>query len=490
MSAIKSQETQSLNEQNKAIPSKETPVKPLKKAVEKSLGKEQSAIEHKRASNKKPTIKETVVKKASTKEKSIEEKNIEEKNNNEKINNEKINKVSSVTNNEANSPKEPQEQLDRPGTIDCDGVLEVMSDGYGFLRCENYLSGSDDIYVGNSYIRKFNLKTGDFINGKCKSNKGNEKFTPLLYINKLNGDPISSAFSRVPFEKLTPIYPKERLKLENTNEKDYASRIVDLLAPIGKGQRGLIVAPPKAGKTTFLKTIANSIVENNPDVHLIVLLIDERPEEVTDMKRSVNGEVISSTFDELPEHHIRVAEMVLERAHRLCEHKKDVVIVMDSITRLARAYNLTLPPSGRTLSGGLDPGCLNSPKRFFGSARNIEETGSITIIASALVETGSRMDDVIYEEIKGTGNMEVHLSREIAQKRIFPAIDIKKSSTRKEELLLNTKELQTAYEVRRKLENKYPDEALHLLISMLSKTKNNKDFIEKFPQWQKISSNF
>ena len=372
-------------------------------------------------------------------------------------------------------------------TGDCEGVLEVMPEGYGFLRSENYLPGSDDVYVGVNHIKKFGLKTGDMITGKTRTPREGEKFSALIYINKVNGDPISVVLSRVPFEKLTPIYPNQRLNLETPGKQnDNSVRLTSLIAPIGKGQRGMIVAPPKAGKTTFLKNLANSITENNKDVKLIVLLIDERPEEVTDMKRSVNGEVIYSTFDELPEHHTRVAEMVLERAQRLCEHKKDVVIILDSITRLARAYNLTIPTSGRTLSGGLDPMALNKPKRFFGSARNIEEGGSITIIASALVDTGSRMDDVIYEEFKGTGNMEVHLSRDLASRRIFPAIDIIGSSTRKEELLLSEKEAKGAYSIRRMIENGYQIDNMEQLLSMLDKTKNNEEFLNRLESWLKI----
>jgi len=323
-----------------------------------------------------------------------------------------------------------------------EGVLEVLPDGYGFLRNENYLPGAKDIYVSPSQIRRFSLKTGDKIRGKGRIPKEGEKFQALLYVQSVNGDPPEVAAKRTPFEQLTPIYPNERITLE-TSPKELSTRLIDLIAPIGKGQRGMIVSPPKAGKTILLQKIANSITTNYPDIELIVLLIDERPEEVTDMQRSIKGEVVYSTFDKVPEHHIKVAEMVLERAQRLVEHKKDVVILLDSITRLARAYNLTIPPTGRTLSGGLDPGALHSPKRFFGSARNIENGGSLTIIATALVDTGSRMDDVIYEEFKGTGNMEIHLDRKLSEKRIFPAIDINKSGTRREELLLSQKELES-----------------------------------------------
>lgn len=370
---------------------------------------------------------------------------------------------------------------------DCEGVLEVMTEGYGFLRCENYLPGNDDIYVSNTHIRKFGLKTGDLIKGKTKQAREGERYKALIYINEINNDSIGVCLHRTPFEKLTPIYPNERLHLESQdNTSPMAVRILDLIAPIGKGQRGMIVAPPKAGKTTLLKALANSIVENNENIKLIVLLIDERPEEVTDMKRSIKGEVLYSTFDELPEHHTRVAEMALERAQRLCEHKEDVVIIMDSITRLARAYNLIIPTSGRTLSGGIDPAALYKPKHFFGSARKIEEGGSITIIASALVDTGSRMDDVIYEEFKGTGNMEVHLSRELAEKRIFPAIDIEKSSTRKEELLFTREEMQGSYSLRKLIHSSTLAENTEHILSMLKKTASNKEFLTRLKDWLKI----
>ncbi|WHH61430.1 transcription termination factor Rho [Petroclostridium sp. X23] len=356
------------------------------------------------------------------------------------------------------------------------GVLEVLPDGYGFLRGENYLSGAKDIYVSPSQIRRFNLKTGDKIVGKGRIPKEGEKFQALLYVQQVNGDHPEVAARRQPFETLTPIYPEKRITLE-TGPRELAMRLIDLIAPIGKGQRGMIVAPPKAGKTILLKKIANSISINYPDTELIVLLIDERPEEVTDMQRSIKGEVIYSTFDEVPEHHIKVAEMVLERAQRLVEHQKDVVILLDSITRLARAYNLTIPPTGRTLSGGLDPGALHKPKRFFGSARNIEFGGSLTILATALIETGSRMDDVIFEEFKGTGNMELHLDRRLSEKRIFPAIDINKSGTRKEELLLSQKELETIWAIRKAMSNQGTAEVTETLINRLMSTKSNDDFV-------------
>jgi transcription termination factor Rho len=359
-----------------------------------------------------------------------------------------------------------------------EGILELIENtGYGFLRLENYLPSQRDIYVSPSQIRRFNLKTGDKIYGKVRSPKEGEKFQALLYVQAINGENPEKAIRRVPFENLTPIFPTERLTLE-TSPIELATRIIDFLAPIGKGQRGMIVAPPKAGKTVLLKKIANAIANNHPDVHLIVLLIDERPEEVTDMQRSIRGEVVYSTFDEEPEHHARVAEMVLERAKRLVEHKRDVVILMDSITRLARAYNLTTQPTGRSLSGGLDPGALHMPKRFFGAARNIEEGGSLTILATALIETGSRMDDVIFEEFKGTGNMEVHLDRKLQERRVFPAIDINKSGTRREDLLLSPKEFEASLSVRNQLNQNSPSEVTELLLNKMIRTRNNGEFID------------
>lgn len=361
-----------------------------------------------------------------------------------------------------------------------EGIIELIENtGYGFLRLENYLPSQRDIYVSPSQIRRFNLKTGDKIRGKVRSPKEGEKFQALLYVQAVNDENPEKAIRRVPFENLTPIFPNERLVLE-TAPNELATRIIDFLAPIGKGQRGMIVAPPKAGKTVLMKKIANAIATNHPNVYLIVLLIDERPEEVTDMQRSIRGDVIYSTFDEEPDHHTRVAEMVLERAKRLVEHKKDVVILMDSITRLARAYNLTMQPTGRTLSGGLDPGALHMPKRFFGAARNIEEGGSLTILATALIETGSRMDDVIFEEFKGTGNMEVHLDRKLQEKRVFPAIDINKSGTRREDLLLPTKEFETSLYIRNQLSQAPPMEVTELLLNRMIKTRTNSEFIDMF----------
>lgn len=364
------------------------------------------------------------------------------------------------------------------------GVLEVQeNNNFGFLRCDNYLTSENDIYVSPSQIRRFNLRTGDEVQGKVREAKDGEKFKALLFVEKVNGDNPEKAIGRKNFETLTPIYPNERLHLETNNEKDLSSRLMDIICPIGKGQRGIIVAPPKAGKTTLLKRIAQNITINHPDVKLIVLLIDERPEEVTDMKRSINGDVIYSTFDEEPQNHAKVAQMVLERAKRMVEQGKDVVILLDSITRLSRAYNLTITPTGRTLSGGLDPGALIMPKKFFGAARNIEEGGSLTILATALIETGSRMDDMIFEEFKGTGNMEVHLDRRLQERRIFPAIDIYKSGTRKEDLLLTDEEREVAYAIRKVM---YRDGNIEKitenLINMLSKTKNNREFIQVFPK--------
>ena len=358
-----------------------------------------------------------------------------------------------------------------------EGVLEITEGGFGFLRFYNFLTSEEDVYVSPSQIRRFNLKTGDKLLGITRPPKSGEKFRALLYVQMVNGDKPEVASRRPNFENLTPIYPNKRISLEH-NPTDLSTRIIDLIAPLGKGQRGLIVAPPKAGKTILLKKIANSIAEKHPDIEIIVLLIDERPEEVTDMQRSIKGEVIYSTFDEQPSHHIKVAEMVLNRAQRLVEHGKDVVILMDSITRLARAYNLTIPPTGRTLSGGLDPGALHKPKRFFGAARNMEEGGSLTILATALVDTGSRMDDVIFEEFKGTGNMEVHLDRKLSEKRIFPAIDLNKSGTRREDLLLSQKELETIWNIRRAMSNSPTQEVTEAIITKLMASKTNMEFVE------------
>ena len=359
-----------------------------------------------------------------------------------------------------------------------EGILEVLPDGYGFLRGENYLSTPKDVYISPVQIRRFKLDKGDKIKGIARLPKEGEKFPALIYVGEVNGEAPEKAYRRTKFDDLIPIYPNERIKLE-TSSNEYSMRIIDLMCPIGKGQRGMIVAPPKVGKTTLLKKIANSISINNPEIELIVLLIDERPEEVTDMRRSIKGDVIYSTFDELPEHHVKVAEMVLERAKRLTAQKKDVVILLDSITRLARAYNLVVPSSGKTLSGGFDPSALHKPKKFFGAARNIENGGSLTILATALIETGSRMDDVIFEEFKGTGNMEVHLDRKLSEKRIFPAIDINKSGTRREELLLSKKELETVFALRKALSTMAVTEVTEQLIDQMTATKNNEEFLER-----------
>lgn len=358
-----------------------------------------------------------------------------------------------------------------------DGILEILPDGFGFLRSDNYQSGDRDIYISPSQIRRFNLRTGDRITGITRAPKEGEKFQALLYVQGVNGDNPETVIRRPNFEDLTPIYPDKKIVLES-NPKDLSTRLIDLLAPIGMGQRGMVVSPPKAGKTILLKKIANSISKNYPNIELIVLLIDERPEEVTDMKRSINGDVIYSTFDEMPENHCKVAEMVLERAKRLVEQKKDVVILLDSITRLARAYNLTIAPTGRTLSGGLDPGALYRPKKFFGAARNIEEGGSLTILATALVDTGSRMDDVIFEEFKGTGNMEVHLDRRLSEKRVFPAIEMNRSGTRREEMLLSPKEYEAIIAIRKAFSSGSNAEITEYLTGKLVQTKTNDEFIE------------
>lgn len=368
-------------------------------------------------------------------------------------------------------------QAEQSGLMFMEGVLEILPEGYGFLRPINYLPSTEDIYISASQIRKFDLRTGDLVSGKCRTPKENERYFGLLQVNAVNGENPAIAAERLHFPALTPLYPQEKLVLE-ASPTHLSTRIMDVLAPVGLGQRGLIVAPPKAGKTLLLKEIANSISTNYPDIELFVLLIDERPEEVTDMQRSVKGEVIASTFDELPENHIKVAELVLQRALRLVEHKKDVVILLDSITRLARAYNLVVPPSGRTLSGGIDPAAFHRPKRFFGSARNVEEGGSLTILATALVDTGSRMDDIIYEEFKGTGNMELHLDRKLAERRIFPAIDIRRSGTRREEVLLTKEELDTIWAIRKNMNDSY--DFVEGFLKKLRDSKTNAEFLASF----------
>ena len=374
-----------------------------------------------------------------------------------------------------------QDMAELDSGIEANGILEVMPDGFGFIRCENFLPGENDVYVAPSQIRRFNLKTGDIIVGNRRVKAATEKFAALLYIKTVNGYPLSATETRPNFEDLTPIFPNQRLHMENPREKtSVAMRVLDLLAPIGKGQRGMIVSPPKAGKTTLLKQVAKAITTNHPDMHLMILLIDERPEEVTDIKEAIVGpnvEVIYSTFDELPERHKRVSEMVIERAKRLVEHGKDVMILLDSITRLARAYNLTVPPSGRTLSGGLDPAALHMPKRFFGAARNMREGGSLTILATALVDTGSKMDDVVFEEFKGTGNMELVLDRKLSEKRVFPAIDIVKSGTRREDLLLDSEEQEAVDIMRKAINGMRKDDAVENILNMFARTKNNREYI-------------
>ncbi len=374
-------------------------------------------------------------------------------------------------------------QAEKDGLMFMEGVLEIIqSEGFGFLRPINYMPSSEDIYISASQIRRFDLRNGDKVSGKVRPPKENERYHGLLHVEAVNGDAPETSRDRPYFPALTPLYPEQKIELE-TKPGRVSSRIIDMISPVGFGQRGLIVAPPKAGKTSLMKEVANSIAENHPDVELIVLLIDERPEEVTDIERSVKAEVVSSTFDEVPENHIKVAELVLERAMRLVEHKKDVVILMDSITRLARAYNLVIPPSGRTLSGGIDPAAFHRPKRFFGAARNIEEGGSLTILATALVETGSRMDDVIYEEFKGTGNMELHLDRKLSERRIFPSIDIRRSGTRKEELLMPKSQLEKLWAIRKTMSD--TPEFVDHFIKRVKETKTNIDFFEAMDEEMK-----
>lgn len=422
--------------------------------------------------------------------KATPEKREEEKTETMKVDNKKEDNKADSVEAEAKNDKESSSSIavydgqeynpELASGVEADGILEVMNEGYGFIRTANYLPGDRDVYISPVQIRKFGLKKGDILTGPIKAKTQGEKFSALLYIRTVNGFLPSEAAKRKAFEELTPIFPDERIKLD-TPGAPVAIRIVDLLSPIGKGQRGMIVSPPKAGKTTLLKAIAKSISRNNKDMHMIVLLIDERPEEVTDIKESIEGpnvEVIYSTFDELPDHHRRVSEMVIERAKRLVEHKKDVVILLDSITRLARAYNLTVAPSGRTLSGGLDPAALHMPKRFFGAARNMREGGSLTILATALVETGSRMDDVVFEEFKGTGNMELVLNRKLSEKRIFPAIDIAKSGTRRDDLLLSSLEQEAVYAMHKEFSGNRGEDAIEEVLKLFLRTKDNKEFLE------------
>lgn len=396
----------------------------------------------------------------------------------EKVKNNEKETVKELSANTGDKEVHDIDKLDSGITVQ--GILEVMQDGYGFIRSANYLPGDNDVYVSPSQIRRFNLKTGDILEGNTRIKTQQEKFSALLYLSKVNNIDPMKIMHRKNFEDMTPVFPNERLSLE-CGKTSTAMRIMDLMSPIGKGQRGMIVSPPKAGKTTLLKQVALSVQKNNPEVHLLILLIDERPEEVTDIRESIEGEnveVIYSTFDELPEHHKRVSEMVIERAKRLVEHKKDVMILIDSITRLARAYNLTVPPSGRTLSGGLDPAALHMPKRFFGAARNMREGGSLTILATALVDTGSKMDDVVYEEFKGTGNMELVLDRKLSEKRMFPAIDILKSGTRREDLLLSKEEQEAVESMRKGLNGLRQEEAVDNILNMFSRTKNNEELIQ------------
>ena len=406
----------------------------------------------------------------------------EEKHHNNKTNNnEEQEEVKNPTQYDSNGEPIVDYKLTNEGDEIVEGILDILPDGYGFLRGDNFLSTPKDVYISMVQIKRFKLDTGDMIKGISRYREG-EKFPSLIFVGEVNGEHPEKAMKRKRFDELTPIFPNEKLKLETT-PNECAMRIIDLICPIGKGQRGMIVAQPKVGKTTLLKKVANSISKNNPEIELIVLLIDERPEEVTDMKRSIKGQVIHSTFDELPEHHVKVAEMVLERAKRLVEQGRDVVILLDSITRLTRAYNLVIPSSGRTLSGGIDPAALHKPKKFFGAARNIEFGGSLTILATALVDTGSRMDDVIFEEFKGTGNMEVHLDRKLSEKRIFPAIDINKSGTRREDLLLTPKELDTVFALRKAMNSLPVADVTEQVISLMAQSRNNEDFINKIDKY-------
>ena len=389
---------------------------------------------------------------------------------------------------ESSRPRRDYTEVDADGVPvgdfqDGAGILEIQPDGYGFLRAENFTPGKNDTYLSQAQIRRFGLRDGDYVEGKTRPQREGNRYSAMVYVGRVNGERPEKAVNRPVFESLVPVYPDERLRLESVKHREFSLRIIDLLAPIGKGQRGMIVSPPKAGKTTLLKQIANAISDNNPEAHLMVLLIDERPEEVTDMRRSIRGDVVSSTFDEAPENHARVAEMVLEHAERRVELGQDVVILMDSITRLARAYNLIIPPTGRSLSGGMDPGALYKPKKFFGAARNIENGGSLTIIATALVDTGSRMDEVIFEEFKGTGNMELHLDRKLSDKRIFPAIDLVRSGTRREELLLSPRELEGTYAARRMLSGPNSQQNTELLLSLMEKTRTNEDFLSRIKGW-------
>jgi len=457
---------------------------------EKQKQTEQKSEKHDKSENKSENsgdeVKENKQRRRSKSNNAQQKKTVEKRNDSKAVNNhtdkkhnEKDQENEDTRQNTENIPEQTEmSQLDS-GEVR-EGILEVMPEGYGFIRCDNYLPGERDVYVSPALIRKYHLRTGDILKGNVRIRNQNEKFAAILYIRSVNGVSPDKIISRVKFEQLTPIFPNERIRLE-TSESGISMRMMDLIAPIGKGQRGMIVSQPKTGKTTLLKQVAKSVKINHPKMHLIVLLIDERPEEVTDIKESIMGhnvDVIYSTFDELPENHKRVSEMVIERAKRLVEHGEDVMILLDSITRLARAYNLTVQPSGRTLSGGLDPAALHMPKKFFGAARNMREGGSLTILATALVDTGSKMDDVVFEEFKGTGNMELVLDRKLSEKRVFPAIDLPKSSTRRDDLLLTQEEIEANYLIRKAFNGSRSDEAVEKIIELFRKTKNNQEFIQ------------
>ena len=494
---LKNDDTDATKEENKIIKeNKDTDKnKDLEKEEKEILDEKHTKVDEDNKTESTDNIKQTPYKPENNKNNKYENKNYTKNNTQGNINNQRnYNKFQKNDNKQQNNdnkssnntkgnytPKVVEESkiINEFNTSKDDevvGVLEILPDGFGFLRGSNYLSTENDVYVSPSQIRRFNMKTGDKVRGITRHPKTGEKFRALLFVQKINDEDPETAIQRKSFESLTPIYPEERLTLEK-QPNEISTRLIDLISPIGKGQRGLIVAPPKAGKTILLKSVANSIVKNYPNVELIVLLIDERPEEVTDMKESIDADVIYSTFDQVSNHHVKVAEMVLNRAQRLVEHGKDVVILLDSITRLARAYNLTISPTGRTLSGGLDPGALHGPKKFFGAARNIRQGGSLTILATALVETGSRMDDVIFEEFKGTGNMELHLDRKLAEKRIFPAVDIYKSGTRREDLLLSDKEKAALWKLRKEMSNNSVLEVTDNILEALKRTKTNEEFI-------------
>ncbi|MCR5546516.1 MAG: transcription termination factor Rho [Lachnospiraceae bacterium] len=467
-----------IDAKNKSESSVEKTAEGKKSSEEKRTSEKKNASEEKKPSEGKNSFEEKKSSEEKMKDKKVIKKVVKSTPN--QPNKEKPSTKENTSAKEETSGEEEKEIPHYDDEKSCSGILEVLSEGYGFIRCENYMPGENDVYVSPSQIRRFNLKTGDIVTGRTRKNNPNDKYGALLFMNDINGYTPEQAAKRPNFEDLTPIFPEERIRLERPG-CSVAMRLVDLISPIGKGQRGMIVSQPKAGKTTLLKQVAKSITATNPDMHLIILLIDERPEEVTDMKEAIEGrkvEVIYSTFDEKPEHHKRVSEMVIERARRLVEHGEDVVILLDSITRLARAYNLTVQPSGRTLSGGLDPAALHMPKRFFGAARNMREGGSLTILATALVDTGSKMDDVVFEEFKGTGNMELVLDRKLSEKRVFPAIDLAKSSTRREDKLLSKREQDAMDIIRKALNGMRKDDAVENIINMFTHTKNNGEVVE------------